>query len=264
MKAVAATNPRADERADRIRVYRPVIKFLTLLAFGIPPVAYFLLQFGNDDDLMVLVPVCAPLFLFTLALLAILTFRSGPDNVKALDRLYAFMFFMLFMFTTVLISLWYVALLDWSYVGSAYAQAHVRVIVPTVLCLLVGLAFAMRLPGLRLVVAAFILWTCLVTHVWVMAPHRMLPLSRTSRARENLAPTLFFQETEFIMRGVTRRASPRISAMMESQPFRMMTYSSPFWRPGTRDLPHFAFCALLAAYTFFIRRRLLAKTERAG
>jgi hypothetical protein len=207
---------------------------------------------------MVLWPVCAPLFLFTLALLAILTFRSGPDNIKALDRLYAFMFFILFMFTAVLISLWHMALLDQAYIGSARTQALVRVIVPTVLCLVVGLAFAMRLPGLRLLVAVFVLWTCLVTHVWVVAPNRVPSVSRTSRTREKVPLPALVQETAIFVR------HPRVSAMMEGQPFRMMTYSSPFWRPGPRDFPHFAFCALLAAYTFFIRRRLLAKAERAG
>jgi len=256
MEAVAATDPRADERADRIRVYRPVIKFLTILAFGIPPVAYFFLQFGNDDDLMVLVPVCAPLFLFTLALLAILTFRSGPDNVKALDRLYAFMFLTLFLSTAVLISFRYTALLDRSYAGSAYTQAFVRVIVPTGLCLVVGLAFAVRLPGLRLLVAVFIVWTCLVTHVWVVAPNEMASVSRASRPRENVVPPVSVLRT-----GVRNQ---RQAAILDGQVFYMMTYSSPFWSPGPRDLPHFAFCALLAAYTFFIRRRLLAKAERAG
>lgn len=262
MAVVSMTDLDAEDRADRIRAYRPVIKLITLLAFGIPPVAYLFLQL-NDDDLMVLLPVCGPLFMFTLVLLAILTFRVGPENLKALDRLFGFMFFILFLHAAVLMPLGHWEILDRDYVGSAHTLALVRMVAPPVLCLMTAIAFWARVRWVRWLVAAFVLWTSVVTHLWVVQPNRPGPPQNTVRTQTPQNPRNMMDKLGRADM-MNQTADLRFAARERVEIYYLFSFSSPFWRPELRDSPHFVFCVLVVAYTFVIRRRLLVKAERAG
>ncbi len=258
MQAVVVMDPDAEDRADRIRVYRPVIKLMMVLVFGIPFTAYGLLQL-RDDAMLLLLPVCGSLFLFTLTLLAILVLRSGPEDVKPLDRVFGSVFFVFPMFTGLfaLLVFWVWPALDEEYVVSVEIEVLVRMIVPAVLCFVVAVGFRTHFRWVRWLVAMFVLWTCVGTHFWFVAPSQ--PQSPPAVAQTTAAQKLQIM-TDTLRQGSARR----VVEVDQVELFHVFSFSSPFWRPELRDFPHFAFCVLTLVYAFFIRRRLLAKAERAG